>query len=83
MTLGFVKHITRWHSTSSGGTTFVHTGHLIPKMTKSFSVFWHINSNNKKVTAFFSHIENHDFEDCEVLTRYTMHLIITHKKHQD
>lgn len=27
---GFVRHITKWHSISSGKTNLLHTGHLIP-----------------------------------------------------
>lgn len=27
---GFVRHITKWHSISSGNTNLLHTGHLIP-----------------------------------------------------
>lgn len=28
--LGLVRHMTRWHSMSSGSTNLLHTGHLIP-----------------------------------------------------
>lgn len=27
---GFVRHITKWHSISSGSTNLLQTGHLIP-----------------------------------------------------
>ena len=32
--LGFVRHITKWHSISSGKTNLLHTGHLIPGKDK-------------------------------------------------
>jgi hypothetical protein len=40
---GFVRHITRWHSMSSGNTNLLHTGHLIPEKKRD-KVYYFINA---------------------------------------
>lgn len=36
---GFVRHITKWHSISSGKTNLLHTGHLIPSKWEAFNFY--------------------------------------------
>lgn len=38
--LGFVRHMTKWHSISSGNTNLLHTGHLIPVRKERIQHRW-------------------------------------------
>lgn len=55
MILGFVRHITKWHSTSPGCTNFEQIGHFIPenRNKKKIALIKDINTfNNNRINLF-------------------------------